>query len=715
MLKIIIDGLHKAYNCDGIRMGFHYMNFLLVKNKKIVLISEKVRPFIIIPDDHDYEIIVSADIRKDIQASKNNDEKVHVLAVIFLHVDEYIEMDRLRNAVSFMNFSYQYVIFGEEKAMKGRNFGNVMEISELRHAPLSGYEFNFLVRRTFAILHELYLDRSLQDSFLTKLIDTKKDQDDLINIGRALSIEKDPEKLLRIILDLSKRITGADAGSIFLVEQDDAGKKYLRFKYSRTFDRDIKLEKSAFPMDKKSISGYVAVTGEVLNIPDAYNLPPGVPYSFNSSFDKKNDYLSRSMLVVPMKNHMDEIIGVIQLINSKESLTKLKEGEYEAYFVKLQKPEDFDRHVVTFHKKYNSLMEAVAGQAAIAIENNRMIMQIQNQFEEFVKASVSAIESRDPATSGHSFRVADVCIALARAVNDAQEGYLKDFYFTEIQIKELELAALLHDFGKVYIDLSVFKKSKKLYPKDFENLCLRLNYLYRVLELQYASREAELLTFIGKDKKAARVFNDIISEKKDRLRRIMEIKDKLSQMNEPAVVDENLEETLNRILSEIDEIECITMDGDRICIISPIDKLNLSIRRGSLNPVERKEIESHVNHTYDFVSKIPWPPEYKNIPEIALRHHEKLDGTGYPGGLKGRESTLLQSRIMAIADIFDALAAGDRPYKEAVPLEHILSILKEEADKGVLDSDLVNLFIDRRIYERINKDSFKNCAAEKCS
>jgi HD-GYP domain-containing protein (c-di-GMP phosphodiesterase class II) len=157
------------------------------------------------------------------------------------------------------------------------------------------------------------------------------------------------------------------------------------------------------------------------------------------------------------------------------------------------------------------------------------------------------------------------------------------------------------------------------------------------------------------------------------------------------------------------------MDGDRICIISPIDKLNLSIRRGSLNPVERKEIESHVNHTYDFVSKIPWPPEYKNIPEIALRHHEKLDGTGYPGGLKGRESTLLQSRIMAIADIFDALAAGDRPYKEAVPLEHILSILKEEADKGVLDSDLVNLFIDRRIYERINKDSFKNCAAEKCS
>jgi HD-GYP domain-containing protein (c-di-GMP phosphodiesterase class II) len=691
------------------------MNFLLAKIKRIVLISEKIRSYIPITDDHDYTLKISTDLQKDIQMLKDDRDNAHGLVVIFLHVDDYMEMGRVWHPSLFADLSYQYVIFGDEKTMKARDFENVMEISELRHGPLSEYEFKFLVRKTFALLHELYLDRSLQDSYLTRLIDTKKDQDDLINIGRALSIEKDPEKLLRTILDLSKRITGADAGSIFLVEQDDDGKKYLRFKYSHTFGRDIQLEKFAFPIDKKSISGYVAVTGEILNIPDAYHLPPGVPYSFNSSFDKKHNYISRSMLVVPMKNHMDEIIGVIQLINSKESLKKLKEGEYEAYVVKLRRPEDFDRHVVTFHKKYNSLMEAVAGQAAIAIENNRMITQIQNQFEEFVKASVSAIESRDPATSGHSFRVADVCTALARAVNDVDDGYLKDFHFTEIQIKELELAALLHDFGKVYIDLSVFKKSKKLYPKDFENLCLRLNYLYRVLELQYASREAELLSFVHKDKKAAKVLNEIISEKKDRLMRIMEIKNKLSQMNEPAVLDENLEETLDRILTEIDEVECITMDGDRICIISPVDKLNLSIRRGSLNPIERKEIESHVSHTYDFVSKIPWPPEYKNIPEIALRHHEKLDGTGYPGGLKGRESTLIQSRIMAIADIFDALAAGDRPYKNAVPLENILAILKEEADKGVLDGDLVDLFIKRRIYEEISKDSPKNYVKEKCS
>ena len=176
----------------------------------------------------------------------------------------------------------------------------------------------FVVRKTFAVINDLYLNRSLQEDYFNKLVDTKKDQDDLINMGRALSIEKDPDKLLRLILFLSKRITGADAGSIFLSKQDEEGKKRLRFKYSHTFSRDIALEEFVIPMDKKSIAGYVAVTGQVLNIPDAYHLPPGSPYSFNSSFDRNNNYISRSMLVVPMKNHADEIIGVIQLINSKE-------------------------------------------------------------------------------------------------------------------------------------------------------------------------------------------------------------------------------------------------------------------------------------------------------------------------------------------------------------------------------------------------------------
>ena len=205
---------------------------------------------------------------------------------------------------------------------------------------------------------------------------------------------------------------------------------------------------------------------------------------------------------------------------------------------------------------------------------------------------------------------------------------------------------------------------------------------------------------MDKGENASALFTQLVRERNEKLRRIIEIRDKLSQMNEPAVTDENPEEILSRIAAEVDEIECVNVDGDRLCIISPIDVLNLSIRRGSLNPMERKEIESHVTHTHHFVSKIPWPPEYRNIPEIALRHHEKLDGSGYPDGLKGRESTLIQSRIMAIADIYDALAASDRPYKKAVPLDRVLVIMKDEAERGVLDLDLVGCSSRRKYMQR---------------
>lgn len=678
-----------------------------------MIVSHGARPYVSIPAEHGFSLVESGDIGADLQRFiDGGGPDVHVLAAVFIHFEEYAALQKLLGLLSFADISYQFVIFGDENAVGELQFENLREISEFRHSPLAENEFVFIARKTLAVLNDLFINRSLQEEYLTKLVDTKKDQDDLIDIGRALSIEKDQEKLLRLILFLSKRITGADAGSIYLVEQDEEGNRRLRFKYSHTFSRDIPLEERVLPMNKKSIAGYVAVTGEVLNIPDAYDLPEDAPYSYNSSVDEKHNYRCRSMLVVPMKNHADEIIGVIQLINSKEIPSEVGQGHDLGFTLRLQDPADFVKYVVTFNQKYNSLLESVAGQAAIAIENNRMITQIQNQFEEFVKASVSAIESRDPATSGHSFRVAELCIAMARAVNEARDGYLGDVTFTDVQVRELELAALLHDFGKVYIDLSVFRKAKKLYPKDFENLCLRLDYLYRFLELNYSMREAELLKCGDRKGNSAAECEALAEEKKSKLRRIAEIKEKICRLNEPAVINDNPETTLSRIASEVEEIECIGVDGGKVCVLSPQDQVNLSIRRGSLNPMERKEIESHVTHTYYFVSKIPWPPEYRNIPEIALRHHEKLDGSGYPDGLQGRESTLIQSRIMAIADIFDALAAGDRPYKKAVPLERTLKILREEADRGVLDPDLVTLFIDNKIYEMARRDRGEAVAEE---
>ncbi len=627
-----------------------------------------------------------------------------VYAVIILEIDEYDEIKKILNSYDLHNLAYNFVLIINKEKLSTYDPKRYTSVSEFSFNNIGETELNFILAKSFSLIDDIYLSKSMEEEYLNRLLDTKQDQEDLINIGKALSSEKDMPTLLRLILFLSKKITGADAGSIYLVEENTISEKVLRFKYSHTFSREIPLEEFVIDLNKKSISGYVAITGEVVNIENAYEIPDTMPYSFNSSFDKKHDYITKSILAVPMRNHVDEIIGVIQLINSKEDFSKMQSTGNEAFEVELNNMEDFNTHVVSFNPKYDNLLEAIAGQAAVAIEKNKLIEQIQFQFEEFVKASVTAIESRDPATSGHSFRVAEICTALAKAVNEVDDGYLSQFHFSENDIKEIELAALLHDFGKVYIDLAVFKKEKKLFPRDRDNLILRLNYLYRFIELQYFEKEKKIINKQSKENDQAEVILEILKDKNRKLNRIKEIKEIVYQLNEPRVIDEDPQEILKDITNEISEIECLTIDGEKIEILTDYDRLNLTIRRGSLNPEERKVIESHVDHTYSFVSKIPWPPEYKNIPQIALQHHEKLNGTGYPKGLKGRENTLLQSRIMAIADIYDALAASDRPYKKAVPLDRVIKILKEEADRDILDKDLVHLFLEKKIYNFNNNE-----------
>lgn len=669
---------------------------------KKILVSEELAERITIPANDGVSVLVTGNIEKSIDSLLLESGSTTLLTLIVIPIDMYGPIHRHMNLIDYSRIFYQMLIVGKEDILLEQNLDRLYHISDFIDENTSVAKIRFIIEKSFSIIEKHFQNEQKKNWYYSRLIDAQRDQEDLINIGKSLSGEKDMEKLLRLILYLSKKITGADAGSIYLVEEDENGRKRLRFKYSHTFSREIPLEEFVMDMNTKSISGYVAVTGEVLNIPDAYKLDALAPYSFNPYFDRQNSYISRSMLVVPMKNHLDQIIGVIQLINSKEDLSGTKKYENEAFEIKLENTDDFDRYVVTFDERYNSLLEAIAGQAAIAIENNRLINQIQMQFEEFVKASVTAIESRDPATSGHSFRVALICKEMAIAVNSVTNGYLGNFRFSETDIKELEFAALLHDFGKVYIDLNIFKKAKKLYPKDLENLKLRLDYLYRYLELKYFAKEMDTIRDgLTYNKPVDEIISGTHDEKIRKLTRITEIKEQLIRLNEPTVTDLDPDSVLSSILDEIMEIECTDITGHKLDILTDLDKTNLSIKRGSLNDQERIEIESHVIETYKFVSKIPWPPEYKNIPEIALRHHEKLDGTGYPDRLTGRESTSLQSRMMAIADIYDALTAQDRPYKKSVPLEKVLVILKEEADRNKLDPDLVSLFISDRVYERI--------------
>lgn len=526
----------------------------------------------------------------------------------------------------------------------------------------------------------LILDHKLKQEFSDpEAKDIIDDQNELISIGQLLANERDRDNLIRKILLTSIKITGADAGCVFLVVDNPDGTKGLLFKYSYTFSRDIDFNEFVMPLNEKSIAGFCALNDEVVNIPDVYKIPKEATFSFNRSIDEKYDYISRSMLVFPMKNHLGEMHGVIQLINSKENFDNFDyNDETETHKILLETKEDFFNKVYPFAFRYEDLMLAVAGQASIALDNIKMIQQLEDQFEGMVRASVDAIDSKDPATSGHSFRVAQMSLNFLDAINSIKSGEYKDISFTLRDKKQMEYAALLHDYGKVYIDNEIFLKAKKLFPKDFSILMLRLDLIIESLK-NY-------------------------DEKSQKVKTVKEIRDKIRSLNEPRIFHENPKEIIDEILKHKDDLIVYDGDGDVVPLLTEEEITNLQIGRGTLNTRERDEIESHVTYTYNFLHSIPWPKDLMRIPEIAGGHHEMLNGTGYPNGLTA-EDLCLESKILAILDIFDALSASDRPYKKAVPFDKVKSILMDEAERGRLDGSLIDIFYKYNIYGDIYEKS----------
>ncbi len=663
--------------------------------KYYVLISEKIKDKVTVPATLSYPLFVEGDIlEKSVELIKRKGSD-NLCLLFFLASEEVRIVDNFLKGFNLQEVAYGFVGFYTRWKPDDTHPNSLLSV---RTSTVTREEFGFLVTKSFSMISGLVRQMRQQEHRFITLLDIQQDLEALINIGKALSLEKDSERLLRSILYLSKKITGADAGSIFLVEEVDKEKR-LRFTYSHTFSKDLAYEEFTVPMNVRSIAGYVAVKGKVLNIPDVYDIPSEAPYSFNRSFDEQHGYRTKSMLTVPMRNHIDEIIGVIQLINSKESFEsdRVFSGN-EAFEVRLQSKEDFESKVIAFESRYESLLEAVASQAAIAIENNRLIEQIEKQFDEFVKASAGAIESRDPATSGHSERVAGMSIRMAQAINGRTDGTFKELSFSENDLKELEMAGLLHDFGKVYIDPSIFLKGNKLFPKDLSNLLMRINFLSRSIELHYTDRQRDTYAETKGDTQSQ--IREFEEEKSRRLADLLQIIELVDILNKPFLQKGDPEELLEDIEGLGSDLKFDDLEGKPIPLLTDFEIENFLIKRGSLNADERKIIESHVDHSYTFVSKIPWPPEFKRIPELILKHHEKLDGSGYPQGLKGREEIPLQARMLAVADIFDALTAPDRPYKKSVPMDRVLAILTDEAEQNKLDRDLVDLLIDEKLYER---------------
>jgi HD-GYP domain-containing protein (c-di-GMP phosphodiesterase class II) len=503
---------------------------------------------------------------------------------------------------------------------------------------------------------------------------------ELNNIGIALTNERDLLKLGELILLKSREITSADAGSLYIVEGDEQSGKRLRFRISQNDSLDIDYEEFVMPLTKESIAGYVASTGESLNIPDVYHLGAQHEYGFNRHFDENTGYKTTSTLAVPMKNRRGEVLGVIQVINRKH--------DFQAKVSR----ENFREITRAFDNDDEDLVSSLASQAAVAVENSRLIRDIETLFEGFVTASVTAIESRDPTTSGHSSRVANLTVGLAEIVDKSDSGEFREIKFSPDEIKEMRYAGLLHDFGKVGVRENVLVKAKKLYPLQLELIRERFNHYQRAWEAEYYKAKLNLLLSNGREVYESKK-NSIDEIFRKRLNSLHDYFQFIEASNEPTVLPEGNFEKLQHIAEENDLIP----PGLEHPVLSPQEVQLLSIRKGSLNDKERVEIESHVTHTYIFLSKIPWTSELKRIPEIAYGHHEKLDGTGYPNRTTA-EKIPIQTRMMTISDIYDALTASDRPYKKAVSQQRALDILSSEVKSGHVDPDLFQIFLDAKVY-----------------
>jgi HD-GYP domain-containing protein (c-di-GMP phosphodiesterase class II) len=491
---------------------------------------------------------------------------------------------------------------------------------------------------------------------------------DLNAIGAALSSERDIHRLLETILDAAKKITNADAGTLYLVDTD---KQVLTFEILHNDSLNIRLGGTSgnpipfYPIhligkdgvpNNSMVVAHVALNDVTVNIADAYSAE-GFDFSGTKNFDAKTGYRSRSFLAVPMRNHEMEIIGVLQLINALDEKT----GE-----------------VKQFSKDDQQLLESLASQAAIALSNRRLIQQLEELFESLINLINTAIDDKSPYTGGHCARVPALTMMLAEAANRAKLGALKDFNLTDKDRYELKIAGLLHDCGKITTPVHVVDKSTKL--QTIYDRIHQIDTRFEVLK-----RDAEIAMLKG-EKTGAEM--DVYVRQLDADREF------LRHCN---IGTEKMQDAdIARVL-QIGRYQWTDTQGQRGNFLTPEEIENLTIRAGTLTAVEREIINHHIVSTIKMLDALPWPNHLKHVPEYAGGHHERMDGKGYPKGLT-RDQMPIQARVMGIADIFEALTAIDRPYKEGKTLTESLTILGKFKENGHIDPDLFDVFIREKVY-----------------
>lgn len=506
--------------------------------------------------------------------------------------------------------------------------------------------------------------------------------DRLNAIGVALSAERDNSRLLEMILLGAKEITNADGGTLYTVTED----RGLKFEIMRnlslgvamggTTGKDIPFPPLPLYLEDNSpnvnmVAAYTALNDCTVNIKDAYE-EIGFDFSGTRKFDEQTGYRSKSFLTIPMKNHENEIIGVLQLINAIDPVTK---------------------EIIPFSQENQRLVESLASQAAVALTNHNLIEGLKNLFEAFIELIADAIDEKSPYTGGHCQRVPELTMMLADAANKTRVGPLKDFTMSEKDIYELRIAAWLHDCGKVTTPESVMDKPTKL-----STIYDRIDLVEQRFELLKKQAEADMLR---QQVEALRAGQTVDVERMEQQHRA-----KLQQWDDDFVFLKNANlggeymtpEHQQRVRN-IAAYNIKDKAGERQPFLSDEEVYNLNISRGTLTAEERTIINNHIVVTINMLESLPYPKDLKRVPEYAGGHHERMDGKGYPRGLT-REQMSVPARVMGIADIFEALTSRDRPYKKAKTLTESLHILGKMKLDNHIDPDLFDIFIREKIYLR---------------
>ncbi len=505
---------------------------------------------------------------------------------------------------------------------------------------------------------------------------------ELNTIGIALSAEKDHTRLLEMILVRAKEITNADGGTLYT--RTDDGR--LKFEIMHTDSLDIHMGGSSgepitfYPVplykkdgepNKNNVVACAVLENKTINIEDAYT-DEEFDFSGTRKFDEKTGYHSQSFLTVPMTNHENEIIGVLQLLNSKDPET----GE-----------------VNPFTGLEQQLVESLASQAAVTITNQSLIAAQKELFDALVKLIADAIDEKSPYTAGHCRRVPVLSNMIAHAVNDTKVGPLKDFSMTEEEIYELDIAAWLHDCGKITTPEYVVDKATKL-----ETIFDKINLVD--VRFEILKRDAEIATL---KKKLEEIDPDLSVSDEDLKTETEKLEKDKEFIRGCNIGGETISEASVEYINQIAKYEFVNPDGEKEKLLNEEDVQNLQIGRGTLNYREREIINNHVAVTIKMLESLPYPKHLKRVPEYAGGHHEKMDGTGYPNKLK-KEDMSIPARMVAIADVFEALTASDRPYKKAMSLSLSLTILGRMKLDGHVDPDLFDIFLWEKVYLKYAKE-----------